>query len=340
MRRSVQCLWGILLMGMLVLQACAPKDEWVMYREKFIHPDGRILDTANRQMSHSEGQGYAMLLAVHYDDEATFERLRAWTFQNLGVRKDSLFAWKWESIAERQSGVRDLNNATDGDLLIAWALLRAWKKWKREDYLQSARKIAADIRSLCVRPSVYGLILLPGLQGFEKEQGIVVNLSYWVFPALSELQEIDPAPEWAQLIQSGQQLIQAARFGQWQLPPDWLLLSEPLQCAPDFEPMFGYNAVRIPLYILWHNPKERERMTACSAFWSQTHACFIHLKNNRRGFTRSSQGIQAIAFWARAAQQERIVRPKDLPFLHQGEDYFSASLLLLTKMALQEVGSP
>jgi len=34
------------------------------YQSKFISPEGRVIDDANGGISHSEGQGYGMLIAV------------------------------------------------------------------------------------------------------------------------------------------------------------------------------------------------------------------------------------------------------------------------------------
>ncbi|MEG9529489.1 MAG: glycosyl hydrolase family 8, partial [Hyphomicrobiales bacterium] len=41
---------------------------WRAYRSRFITDQGRVVDTANGQISHSEGQGYGMLLAVAAGD--------------------------------------------------------------------------------------------------------------------------------------------------------------------------------------------------------------------------------------------------------------------------------
>ncbi len=45
-----------------------PAQAWAAYREKFLAPDGRIVDTGNGDISHSEGQGYGLLLSVAADD--------------------------------------------------------------------------------------------------------------------------------------------------------------------------------------------------------------------------------------------------------------------------------
>src|SRR5476649_908231 len=96
---------------------------WQAYKSRFVTPAGRVVDTANKNISHSEGQGYAMLLAVAAGDRATFNLVWDWTRANLMVRDDSLLAWRWQP--DERPAVADINNATDGDLLVAWALTEA-----------------------------------------------------------------------------------------------------------------------------------------------------------------------------------------------------------------------
>jgi len=124
----------------------------------------RVIDTGQDGISHSEGQGVAMLLAVHHGDRASFERIWQWTKANLQVREDNLLAWRWTP----EAGISDKNNASDGDLLVAWSLLRAFDKWHVPAHLQESRNIARDIREKLLRKTPQGLILLPGIEGFEK----------------------------------------------------------------------------------------------------------------------------------------------------------------------------
>ena len=119
-------LLALLATIMTGLTACAADNDWDTFKQGFVEADGRVVDTGQARISHSEGQGFAMVFATHYDDRPTFERLWQWTQRNLQVRDDALLAWRWES----QRGVTDRNNATDGDLLVAWALVRASEKWR------------------------------------------------------------------------------------------------------------------------------------------------------------------------------------------------------------------
>lgn len=226
---------------------------WPLYQSRFVSPEGRVIDDDNQSISHSEGQGYGMLIAVAAGDRQGFERIWDWTDRELFVRDDALAAWKWEPAAEPR--VTDRNDATDGDLLIAWALLRASERWKEPDWRARARLIVDAVVAQALVDGPNGKMLLPAAQGFakgEQPDGPVVNLSYWIFPALLELETISPSLEEARLLKSGLRLAKAARFGEAELPTDWIsLAAETPAPAAAFAPTFGYNAIRVPLYLAW-----------------------------------------------------------------------------------------
>ena len=127
----------------LVFGLAAPAqadDNWARYKARFIAPDGRLVDEAADGVSHSEGQGYGLVLAAYNEDSETFARLWAWTAANLEIRGDHLAAWRWRP--RDTPHVRDKNNATDGDLLIAWGLAEAGRRWRAPAYTAEARRIA------------------------------------------------------------------------------------------------------------------------------------------------------------------------------------------------------
>ena len=64
-------------------RADALADNWARYKAEFIAPDGRLFDASAENVSHSEGQGYALTLAAFHDDRETFARVWAWTAANL-----------------------------------------------------------------------------------------------------------------------------------------------------------------------------------------------------------------------------------------------------------------
>ncbi len=79
----------------------------------------------------------------------------------------------------------DRNNATDGDLLIAWGLAEAGRRWSAAAYTAEARKIALSLASKAVFATAFGPALRrasPASAPTTRHDGPLVNLSYWVFP--------------------------------------------------------------------------------------------------------------------------------------------------------------
>jgi endo-1,4-beta-D-glucanase Y len=318
----------------IAVTACAADNDWETFRKAFVEADGRVVDTGQARISHSEGQGYAMLLAVHHDDRASFERMWQWTRKHLMVRDDGLLAWRWDP----QKGVTDKNNAADGDILVAWALARAGEKWRHADYTAAAQKLAQETRRKSLRKVAHGLVIVPGQEGFDKPEGLTINLSYWVFPAFRDLARVDPAPEWEELARSGVAILRYSYFGRWRLPPDWLRLSDPVAPGGTGPERFGYDAVRIPLYLAWARRDDEALLKPYRDFWAHferngTQPSWTNLKDDSVDTHGAPAGMKAVAFVVREGAQARADR---LPALEAGESYYSAVLLLLTKMALRE----
>lgn len=256
MIRSVRLWCALLALWPGVAAAQAPSatigdQEWAAYKERFVGDDGRVIDDANGGISHSEGQGYGLLLAWLAGNRPDFERIWSFTQSRLLLRDDGLAVWKWDPAADPP--VADPNNATDGDILIAYALAHAGEGWGEPRFTQSARQIAGALSSRTVFEHEDRLLLRPGVAGFEagdQPDGPIVNLSYWVFEAFPVLERLAPEADWARLSQSGKRLVGEAGFGERMLPPDWLSVADGPKPAQGFPPEFSYNALRIPLYLM------------------------------------------------------------------------------------------
>ncbi|TJZ76275.1 glycosyl hydrolase family 8 [Chitiniphilus eburneus] len=329
-----------LLFGLCAQAASAAAPSWDDWLERFVSPEGRVIDTANQRVSHSEGQGYGMLLAEARRDRASFERLWRWTDRNLAVRDDALFAWQWKPAGDG-GAVGDRNNATDGDLLIAWALLRGAERWRQPAWRARARAILADVRGKLIRPSPYGPLLLPGMVGFVQDQTVVVNLSYWLFPAFGEFDRADPAPVWRELAQSGQKLLVAARFGRWQLPPDWVAVAPDgkLSLIPRLGTRHGYNAVRIPLYLAWARVDNPALYAPFLAFWrdfdqGSVQPATTDLRDDTTDPYNAPPGVLSLNATVRRLRQDAAApAPPDAA----DTDYYPATLALLAALAEREV---
>lgn len=312
--------------------------EW---RRRFLKQDGRIVDDANGGVSHSEGQGYGMLLAVFHDDRDSFDKLWDFTRKVLAVRGDALLAWRYDPAAT--PAVSDPNNATDGDLLVAWALAEAYGRWNALAYRESAHEIASDILQETVVQHEGQTILLPGASGFaakDRDDGPVINLSYWIFPAFAALNEILPDPRWRELADSGFALIEASRFGPKDVPSDWISLAgETPRLADGFDPVFGWNALRIPFHIAFAPPEWRGPRALLAPFvslWPQgTSPAPIAVGPRPEELPRSfgSSGYDAVpALTACSAHgtpyPARLTAPAEEP-------YFPTALRLLSLCAIE-----
>ncbi|MDN2661800.1 glycosyl hydrolase family 8 [Psychromonas sp. 14N.309.X.WAT.B.A12] len=308
---------------------------WAIYKTQFIDA-GRVIDTGNQNISHSEGQGYALLFAVFADDKDQFKNIWQWTQQTL-QRDDQLFSWQYTPSKQQacdDTCITDTNNATDGDILIAWALLEANKKWGISAYLNQAIAILETIKTKLIKDKFGYQLILPGEVGFERPDGsIQINLSYWVFPAFKLFSEVTNDPIWNEVYQSGIALIKFARFSDWQLPSDWVIISDDqVTLSGALSSDYGYNACRIPIYLMLAKDKNRSLIEPFIAFWSQqTVPATVNLENGDVAEYSYNSGMQAIAKSTQSIINEQ---PEALPEVDDKTDYYSASLILLSQLAL------
>lgn len=308
-------------------------EDWAQFKTAYIS-NGRVIDVGQNGISHTEGQGMALLLAVQNDDSASFAEIWSWTQANLQVRDDKLFAWSWSP----NEGVNDMNNASDGDLFIAWALSRAYSQWKEPRYLFAAIQVSQSIRNKLLRKTSKGIILLPGTIGFEKEDALKLNLSYWVFPAINELSTLDPAPEWEDLKLTGLKLIQEARFGKWHLPPDWIILQNNAISAVDGD-RFGYDAVRIPLYLIWSQEATPSSIYPFQSFWGSFTGKallppWVNVNTGELATYNASSGFKSVAALTLDFPN---LNSTQLPSFNLSEGYYSSMLSLFAKLALEDL---
>jgi endoglucanase len=312
--------------------------EWCFFRERFIDPDGRVIDTGNRGISHSEGQGWGLLFAVSFDDRARFDSVLGWTLRTLRRDEDSLLRWRYDP--HRADPVDDPNNATDGDLFVAWALWKAAFRWREPRYAALARLMAQDILNLLVVQAGARTVLLPGVFGFETASAVTVNPSYLCFPALRDLAEAVPSILWGQLRESGLALVEQGRFGAWRLPPDWLSVARDdgaLSPAAGWPARFSYDAIRIPLYLAWDRQQAGETQQAIIRFWASTAPrtpAWVDLRNGVVAAYGSSLGMVAVA--KLTAFVANRTRSCDLPSLRSSTDYYSSALILLSRLAVAD----
>lgn len=316
--------------------ACAMKDhkDWRAFKAAYVAADGRVVDTGNGGISHSEGQGYGMLLAEAHGDRATFDRLWGWT--GITLMRDDVRLFRWRYDPKVGGAVADPNNATDGDIFIAWALLRASKRWKEQSYAKDSGAIRAAIAQRLVADIGGRRVLLPGLDGFRQRDAVIYNPSYFVLPALQDFADADPDGPWERLIRDGLTVTRDAGFGQRSLPADWVRIDGSGAVTPDpsHPPRFGFDAVRAPLYLVWGGVAGQAPATTAGRFWRQYAGAnwpppaWIDVQTGEMAPFPLSPGGQAVARLVAGLPAQKLKPAR--------EDYYSAALGLLAERAALE----
>lgn len=225
---------------------------WQAWKSIHVSSAGRIIDRLQRNVSHSEGQGYALVVAEALGDREGFELILDWTLSNLAVREsDTLLAWRWEP--GDGGRVTDMNNASDGDLFAAWALMRAAERFDVPRYREIGLAMAADLVTLCLRPwpgREDSLVLLPGVDGFLVEDGYVINPAYYMLRAMRELGDASDQQVLVAAAADGAAILSS--LARTQLVPDWVRVTpDGFAPAEGKSSAFGYEAMRVPLYLVW-----------------------------------------------------------------------------------------
>jgi endoglucanase len=181
----------------------------------YVSHDGRVVRHDEGGDTVSEGQAYALLLAVAANERARFDLVWSWTRENL-QRSDGLFSWRW-----RAGRVDDANPAADADLDIAASLLMGASKFGDQSLAVEARRIATAVIENETVEVAQQRILVAGPWAVGNR---VVNPSYLARCDFDEFEQATTDPRWAQIRESSHALISALiREG---LPPDWIIVDE------------------------------------------------------------------------------------------------------------------
>ncbi len=304
---------------------------WSTWVRSYVN-DGRVIDRHQNGISHSEGQGYGLLLAQAFGDRKVFEELHEWTESHLAVRQDRLLAWKW--VASPHTNIADWHNATDGDLLRAWALLRAERDSGWSGYRKIAVAIAHDIAELCLAADPRApdeWLLLPGAEARRSPDRVLFNPSYILPRALRELGVAAGEPRLIKAAEHGETLL--AELAATGFLPNWVNVTYSGFSEPsEHDLLWGYDALRIPLYLTWSGQADHPA---------------VHLTRElmERGSAPDHLAVEASPDGQILAQSNKpgflavhaLARCKGVPELWpEGSDYYSDTLLMLARVAQRE----
>lgn len=313
---------------------------WMAWKDTYLAQDGRVVDSLQQGASHSESQGYGLLLAATVGDEAAFDMIDEWTMDTLAVRSDNLLAWRWLPTDPR--GVSDLNNASDGDLFYSWALLRAADNFNRPDLRDRAVAMASDLAATCIvpHPDQGGrLLFAPAAAGFDRDTGIVVNFSYYMPRAMFDIATRTGIAAFATCATDGEALL--AELAVTGLTPDWVeIRADSMAIASGLSDAHGYEALRVPLFLIWSGQASHPAIARHASF-HQVAAASGHVTptvmDRLTGEVRETSpdaGYAAILALTNCARQG--LDGSSVPFFTTNQPYYPATLHLMTLLAIIE----
>ncbi len=197
--------WLIACLLMLAATGGCKQGPWTLwnsYAARFIDAQGRVIDPQGGDRTTSEGQAYALFFALAGNDRATFDRVLAWTRNNLasGDLETHLPAWLWGKDKDGAWKTLDPNSASDADVWMAYTLVEAGRLWRVPAYTNLGRQMMAQIakNEVADLPG-FGPMLLPGPTGFQHGRFWTLNPSYMPLFLFERLAAEDPAGPWKQI---------------------------------------------------------------------------------------------------------------------------------------------
>jgi endoglucanase len=213
------------------------------FLERFVASNGRVVRHDQGGDTVSEGQAYAMLLAVATGDRKTFSRVWRWTEDNL-QRDDGLLSWHWQ-----KGHVDDDSPSADADLDAAHALTIAARRFRQPAYASEARRIGSAIRAIETIATPAGGVLAAGPWSTGQR---LANPSYTDPGAIKTLGRLGDSASWQRLATASTRMVGSVAHAS-ALPPDWARVSDDGSADPSSPPgtssapEYSFDAARVPI---------------------------------------------------------------------------------------------
>jgi endo-1,4-beta-D-glucanase Y len=204
----------------------------------------------------------------------------------------------------------------------------------------AAQDVARAIGRVLIKRFENRTVILPAAIGFgpkARPDGPVVNLSYWIFEAFPVLSRLAPDADWSALSMTGRDLVRSARFGPAKLPSNWISLHDASPApAPGFDALFGYDAVRLPLYLIRAGIGDQSNLESFAAAWRGDEKApeVVNLADGRPVNSMDDPGYRMIAA-AVACTLYRKPIPADLK-APSATAYYPSTLRLLALSAIAQ----
>jgi endoglucanase len=341
-------LFSVGALAMLPVAAHAHQDQdgiadgradWHAWKDGFLAADGRVIDHLQDEASHSEGQGYALVLSVFHGDRTAFDLIRNWTDANLAKRADGLLNWRLDKGAIQPRP----ENATDGDIFYAWGLCLGGQRFDLPEALDRSRHLAKAIADTCLNPDPRDstrLVVLPAAEGFLRGTMVTLNPSYIMPRALRDLALLTHDTRLAKAADDGEDLLR--EIAETGLAPDWIEIDiAGLRPSTLHKPQSGYDALRVPLYLIWsgramHPAVEKARRMLGAHAEGDT-PVVTDLGGQIVSVSSTYAGYASLR--ALILREDPLRAPLKFPRLDTAQGYYPATLDMLSRVAAAETGS-
>ncbi len=259
---ALALLLGLLLPAVEGCHAQQPWPLWESYTKHFLDDQGRVIDRSAGDRTTSEGEAYAMFFALVDNDRKHFDKLVAWTEENLagGDLTLRLPAWNWGKNSSGSWGLLDENSASDADLWMAYSLMEAGRLWHDPRYEKLGRTMASRIakQEIVLVPGL-GTTMMPGPNGFHPDQqNWILNASYMPAPLLAFFAKTMPQGPWSSVLESLPALVGGEMSHGFAM--DWISAGadgsrpsaaprEPTSGVHESQASGSYDAIRIYLWL-------------------------------------------------------------------------------------------
>ncbi len=212
----------------------------------YVDRDGRVVRRDQGGDTVSEGQAYAMLVAVALGDRDTFARVWSWTQRHL-MRPDGTLSWRWH-----RGKVVDASSASDADLDAARALVVAGRRFADPTLTDAGRRLGTAILDVETVTTSVGRILVAG--NWATTEPYAYNPSYASPAAVDVLAKDSGDRRWTELA-AGSQAITRRVLTDAGLPADWAQVHGDGRVEPTSGAAgrgaegvrYSYDAARLPL---------------------------------------------------------------------------------------------
>lgn len=312
------------------------------FLEQYVSTSGRVVRHDQGGDTVSEGQAWALLLAVALEDQDRAVAIVEWTEAHL-ARADGLLAWRWADGA-----VVDDHPASDADLVWAWGLDLAAETFGRPTWGARATATLDALAATSMVPTPAGPLLAAGPWATAwEDDAAVINPSYLWPTALRWAAEHESA--FAGTAAATHALLERLVADDTPLVPDWTRVDdrgEPTAmgapATPSDPPLHGLDAVRTWIWLAADcDPEVRALAAAASGRFASRpeDVVAVHdLEGTPRvdwQHTATLAGAAAVAHAAGDASTARARMDAAVALDREHPSYYGAAVTALAQLLLQ-----